>query len=528
MKILNSALMQKLKKSKRENMPFSEINYRQPYETENGRIDNSQIPLFINLIFYLLTFGIFFRFHLSIDSYSTLYNILELPFHQVSSGRFFGALISFLLTRLGINVVLHQWFSTALLILSLSASTTILTLNFFHQKLSNLQRIIINLAFLIPGISVFFTEWFMFPEASYQIGIGLFLCVLAIIEVQRHKSLSSLLAFVLLFLSLSIYQVFVEFFVIYAFCFICRDMGTAIVKKTIFRIVSFISIALGASILNIVVAKIVSNLFNVPMSTRSAVFSVDVIKENITKLLALQPHLWKTGLGLLPKYIMLIFFLLLVGFVFHTVLLKGNLAIKQKLIFLCLFAISLITSFVPHYISPAFWPAPRTLIALFACFALAILFVNLYSKNQIVLYFLLIICFLFISINYAKIQRIGEDQIITNALDKSFALTIDEAIRDYESANNFKVSKIVTQNDASPQYGYYQYVENITYDTNVSARVASWSTVPMINFYTGRNLVQFAGDPAVFEEKLNLDNMDALDLSKQVYFEEDTLYLVVY
>ena len=433
-----------------------------------------------------------------------------------------------MLSKVGINIVLHQWVSTAVLILSLGVSTTILSSNFFCKKPEVLQLILVNLAFNIPVISVFFTEWFMFPESSYRIGLGLFFCVIAINEVQSFKPLKLIISLIFLFLSIGIYQVFVEIFVIFAFCFICRELDVAKVKITLSRIAYVLSIALGASLLNIGMSKIVGRVFGVTMSERSAVFTLKVIKGNIIKLWGIQPRLWNSGLGLLPKYTLLVFFLLLVAFVLYTFFATDSLKNPHKIIFLCMLAISLIITFAPHFISPSFWPAPRTLIALFACFTLTIIFISLNNKNQIVLHYLLIICILFISINYVKIQKMGEDQFITNALDKNFSLTIDKAISDYEAASNVKVSKIAIRNDVSPLYGYYQYVENITYDINRSSRWISWATVPMINFYSGRDLTQITGDQAIFEEILTLENMDMLDLDKHVYFDGDILYLVIY
>lgn len=485
-----------------------------------------------NTILTTIAYGLFFQLKFTADTYWHIYSTAEdLLFGHMSMGRPLAAIITFLLRNMGIIDGLDQAPYVISLVLAIGVCSTALffQISRYIDLESRLHFCIVELASLLFFVNVFFVSWFMYTEASMLMALGSVCSIFAAIVIANvEKPICKYgLAFILLLMSICLYQVFMETFVIASCIFLVQKYNLNNPKECIKEIVKVLLLTLVAVCVNLSLTKYLCHIFEVPLSDRTASFTVGLIYDNIQNVIAFHPRLWVESVFLLPPYALLISFGLVISiYVFLVFARKCNLL--ETLVYLFVVIGSYFLVFSPHYISPIFWPVERTLFPLFAIFSMIIVIILQLTNKRPVLLTILTISLCFFCLNVIEIQDIASDQQITNSIDEEYAKMIDSAVSEYENNSNNIVAYIGIANDSDPSYGYYSQVDKIIYDTNVTARTHDWSFLPMLNYYTNRNYIMVDVPDDVYAEYFENRNWDLYDPSQQLVFVYDTLYICVY
>lgn len=491
-------------------------------------INKMNIFLFYVLMI-IITYAIFTSPHFSIDTY-TVATMSNLPNHFIGDGRLVTALATWILSSINFIPSYNQIFSIGTLIGCLAIGmhlVTIYWIDLMETPVSLLDIVLVSAGLLIAGINVFVAELFMFPELSFMFGIGILLVIIAAKHLDKNNDFFGfIISFILLLIALNIYQVLFEIFIIVSFYFL---LPRVIDRQEHYwrRICLIISLALISSLASIYLSKFVSHILQIPLGPRTATLNIHQFLQNVDNVIKLQFPLWKNGLLLFPNYVLLAFVICLTMLLLFNIL-KDPVHISRIFFLAVIFIFSYAIIFSPHLISTIFWPAPRTMIALFFFFALFAFYFSSVVKSIQQRRFVILLFVLFFIVNVIQIQQIGANQKISNALDKQFALMVADAIMEYENATGNKVTKFATRNDSSPLYGYYSIVKYVTYETNVSARITDYSVIPMINYYTGLNLSSAPMDPEIYETQFQNKNWDEFVPEEQMFFVGDTLFMIQY
>jgi hypothetical protein len=190
--------------------------------------------------------------------------------------------------------------------------------------------------------------------------------------------------------------------------------------------------------------------------------------------------------------------------------------------------INYLVVFLPHLLTSTLWMAPRTIIGIFHFISSIYMIILLFPLSKRYERFISIILSIFLVINIMQISNIGINVFSSNKIDKEIIQVISNKILKYENANDLKVKKIAIAKDAEPQYGYYDNVNYIRFDTNIRALAVDWAIIPAINFYCNKEYTSIAMPVEIYNKYFLGKNWDFFDQDEQLLFIGDTLYLISY
>ena len=499
----------------------------------NSSIKISKIHIFcVNILITSVVYGLFFQMKFTVDTYVHIYSTAEhiLSVHM-SMGRPLAAVITFFIRKLGINDGLNQMPYVVSLVLAIGICSTAIVFEINkYSRLDNITKIVLaEIASLVIFINVFFVSWFMYTEASVLMALGAICSVFAAIIVTNVEKpiLRYTISFCLLLMSICLYQVFMALYVIISCMFLLLKHNSNSAQKCIGEIVVVLLITLAAIFANLSLTEALCQRLDIPLSNRTASLNPELVFDNVRKIVEFQPFLWLKSMLLMPKYTLLIPFCLVLGISLSLVLTKKN-SILKKLTYILVLIGTYILVFSPHLVSPVFWPAERTLFPLFAIFALMVVVILSSTNKRVVLSTILIVSLCFSSLSIIEIQDIASDQQTTNSIDEEYSKLIASEIAEHEFNTGIEVKYIGVVGDIAPSYGYYDQVDKIVYDTNVTARAYDWTFLSMLNYYTNKNYTQKEVPEDVYTEFFENRNWDLFDPSEQFVFMDDSLYICYY
>ncbi len=489
----------------------------------------TQIIFLINLFIITITYGMFIKDHFSVDSYNLIYDTTAK--HFLISGRIYTYILTLLFYKFNINLTLNQSVFSVILIFCISISTTVLLkiIIRYINKINIKKLIMIDMAILISFINVFFLEWFLYPESTFFFGIGLVLAITAIyIVINSRNFLHIMLSFILLMISMGIYQANLSIFIIYSLTICLLKNNFDFNKKMVNQGMIILLIGMLNSILNMLVLKLIYILNLAPKSERAPSIDLNIIKENILGILKQQLSILNNACDLLPKFSVLFFMIIIFIQLIYSVIKNRN---NKKSIVLLISVIFINYSiiFAPHIFTSILWLAQRTLIGFFVFLSSIIVIIIFYSceKNRIFNNVLLISLVLFLTLNLIQIQNIGVNHISSNKIDQEYAEIINKEIEKYEKENNLEVKYIATKNDINPTFNYNS-VEYTLYDTNVRAYVTPWADVNMINYFGGKKYKKIDMNTEIYDKYFKDKDWEYFNPKEQFIFKGDTLYLMLY
>lgn len=482
----------------------------------------------INILITSLTYGMFLQMHYSVDSYAIIYNNAGQQY--LMQGRVISYFLNSILNVLNFNPTLNQKVLTLSLIICIAISmTTLINILYKLFEEKNIEKwIALHIIIFISFLNVFLLEWFLYPEITLFLGIGLVSTVFGIwILSINDRIINIFIGFILLNISMGIYQANLGIFIIYslAICFI-KNKGN-LNRTSIVSSIKILSIGALTSIFNILILKILVYSGIAPKSDREPNLGFEIIKNNILGIFEAQKNIWSNTYKFLPKYILIIFVCTII-FITIYLLRKNKLNLKNIIYIISIVLINYLIIFVPHIFTSILWIAQRTIISFFTFISFLCLIALFYSQNNKKTYLLLVsTSVIFLTINFISIQLIGSNHIASNKIDREFSILINNEIEKYEKEYGITIKNIAAECDTQPTYSY-QDIKYCIYDTNVRAFVTQWANVNMISYYSNRYYNKVEMDKEIYDEHFKGRNWNDFNIDEQLIFKDDTLYLIIY
>lgn len=462
----------------------------------------------------------FLTFHLSIDDYHSLYNYPSIFEIQCSQGRHLMVLLSRLFIRLGVDIIRHQSFlmSAGILLMGWIAYRIFAAYSSLKPSLTLFDRLLMMIGISIIVFNCYCAEIFTFSAFCFFYPLTLFFAVqAAIVLVEKTTSLRFLWSFLLLLLSVFIYQTCATAFLGLAILFSIVVDSEKPIQDWLCSLTKILGMYFSAGLLNLLSIKF--------FSQQSYAQTKDLSPgknfwENISAIIK-----WIEPI-LLDSYHMLPRFFLLAAVLGLLILLAIRKEKKPLMQALCLSFLIIGASLAPHLIVNAVWVVPRTVIMISAIpgfILLAGISNSGWASWQKGSIFTISAIYLIIGLN--SLNAVSISQIATNRQDQMEARIICHEIEKQEHQRKTRVIRICFGFDPLPSYSYPG--EIAFGDINVRAMRVSWSRPGLFKFATGRDFEMTIADGNAFQELFGNRNWDLYD-SEQVIVQQDTAYVAVY
>lgn len=496
----------------------------------------------VQSILFVMIYGIMLIPRFSTDSYavffytnSSLNGILELG----RTGTYF---LDRILLALGVNSVTLSPLFTAVFILTLSWSASMLLSLLkpaFHRP-NLLTLLFLEFGVLLAYANIYFAELFFFSDVALMYTFAvLFLTLALILFFHRFRIAGTILALVCLYLSLSFYQAFLGFFMIFGSMLILirHDIsGTPWTKqnaKPLFLdFLRLIVVGGGGSGANVLVLGFLTTI-GFTSSRGPALHMADILN-SIQQTSGQFLYYYPAGYpNYLPGSLKIIFIL---SSLILLCLLEDSFSSGREyypfssviITFLVLFA-GFLSAFAPHFIAKSVWVTPRSICSFFAIFTvMAVVIAYNHSRNGKAMPFAgTVVVLLFLAVNIVCIQGIALDQMEVNRQDKREAEEIIQLIQEYEKESGQRVDTISWRRDSQ----YIRTHPGIQYtfmDMNIRAGARAWSLVGCIGYYAGRQFRSENMPDEILAAYFPGQEWDCFQPEEQIRFEGNKMYLMVY
>ena len=289
----------------------------------------------------------------------------------------------------------------------------------------------------------------------------------------------------------------------------------------------------GASVVNVLTLRLLgmAGFYSdrAPASDLSGIF--DSVRQAVQQFAAYYPWGYPSYLpGVLKMVFILsgpvLLYLLADSFDKHS---RERYPLPSILVTLAVLAVGFLLVFAPHLVANNVWMPPRSIFSFFALFTfMAVVTGYNYVRNgKSVSLAVPVVLLVLLTANIMVIQGIALDQVNVNRLDKAEAEEIVRHIREYEAENGQTVDTISWRTDSE----WTRTRPEIKYafmDMNVRAGGRSWSLIDCIGYYAGRRFRSEAMPEEVWADHFQGQEWDCFVPEEQIWFEDGTMYLMVY
>ena len=496
-------------------------------------------------IIVFLAYQVFLSERFECDSYAH-FGMTQLKTAMLHLGgyRFVPAIFMWLYSLAGVLDIEAQLFNSALHLVCLSLSSTLLFLAFMKKfgSVSWAKLLLLAVSVTLFYVNPFIAALALFPETGAFIGVGfVFVTLAAIFASRKITVLNAILSFVFLSFALGTYQPFIGFFAFAAFSLMLAEHGLHLSKQTFFHSFYLILLLAFGSVANILLGKALCGLFGAALNNRASDFSLQVIFSNIKYILEQQSSVWNGLQHTTPRLLgFAVVALLLIGIAvfFCARSVKKILAKELRLggfIRDILFSIAVLvfcyaSVFAPFVVASTVFLPARAILSLFGLFLLLAVMLASVTESRVAhlaasatVGVLLLFCLL-------GVTRMAVEQHMVNALDGEYVNQVSAKIDAYELATGEQITKIAMKNDLHPTYGYASVERYCApYKTMMnSARITDWSQVMLIKVISGRDLKRVSMPEDILTEHFAGKDWDSFVPEEQMVFEGDTLYVVTY
>lgn len=528
---------QKATREKKQNKLQELMGRRVEPETLTfGRIFIAQVVLF----FAIYAIMLIPRF--STDAYSAYFNFVNGKFNAfLSSGRVGTHLLYRALIEMGLNSVILSPLFTAVFILTVSWSAAVLLsmLKPYFPSPSWLTVLLLELGVAAAYANVYVGELYFFSDVALMYTFAfLFLTLSVRLFFLRNQVVGTILAVVCLFCSLSFYQAFLGFFILFGSMLLLlrhdisgmRGSGPD-VRRFVLDMVRLAAVGGGGSLGNmLMMSRLAAAGYNV--SRGPSLQIAEII--GITRQAMVQfRYFYPAGC---PEYFTGLsrFILVLAGPVLLCLLVlsfakRGGISLFSIVITLAVLFCGLLAVFAPHFISQSVWVSPRSICSFFTLFTVVAVVIgyNYAHAERAMPWAAATVMLLLLAVNIVGIQGIALDQMAVNRQDKAEAEEIVRRIRSYEEESGKTVTTISWTQDSR----YTKTHPGIKYtlmDMNVRAGARSWSLVDCIGYYAGYRFKSKTMPKEIQEKYFSGMEWDSFSPEEQIVFKGDTMYLMVY
>ena len=490
------------------------------HNLDRQRIKHFLIVFLINLL-ALSPLIIFSHVHISEDAYAYLMNNDWAAVEwYVGSFRYFGALVTSLISLTGHNPIVNPSLDIVFYIIISAFVITLLSIYIF-KLLKHTNKlflfVLIEFALLITVTNVWYSNILTFAECIAFDAIGLLFCFLSIyIYSSRNSLISRITASVLFICSAACFQQFIPVFAIYTILILCIKQSQSdkkgIKELLLFYLKPFLFIVIN-SVLYYLIGIGIQKILNITPNSRASM-SLQTVIDNV-KYFIKQQHSFFKGRGFFSSEILTVCYLMVfVIFIFSLIMFWRKSRQTAKTIFIGLsFVAAYICAYLPGLVSTSH--GTRTICALFSVFALfAIGAVALY-QHKITSAILACVLFLVFALNVYKTVNMEVVQIIGNTNESTYADGIAYEIEKFEVSNGVKIKKIGVCYDKTPDIN----AKEIYHDYDAEAIIYLHIKHPIEFVEVPKDIIQNN-----FAEK----DWTSYDAEEQIVFDKNTAYVCVY
>ena len=468
------------------------------HNLDRQRIKHFLIVFLINLL-ALSPLIIFSHVHISEDAYAYLMNNDWAAVEwYVGSFRYFGALVTSLISLTGHNPIVNPSLDIVFYIIISAFVITLLSIYIF-KLLKHTNKlflfVLIEFALLITVTNVWYSNILTFAECIAFDAIGLLFCFLSIyIYSSRNSLISRITASVLFICSAACFQQFIPVFAIYTILILCIKQSQSdkkgIKELLLFYLKPFLFIVIN-SVLYYLIGIGIQKILNITPNSRASM-SLQTVIDNV-KYFIKQQHSFFKGRGFFSWR-------------------KSRQTAKTIFIGLS-FVAAYICAYLPGLVSTSH--GTRTICALFSVFALfAIGAVALY-QHKITSAILACVLFLVFALNVYKTVNMEVVQIIGNTNESTYADGIAYEIEKFEVSNGVNIKKIGVCYDKTPDIN----AKEIYHDYDAEAIICLHIKHPIEFVEVPKDIIQNN-----FAEK----DWTSYDAEEQIVFDKNTAYVCVY
>lgn len=503
-----------------------------------GRIFAAQAVLFFAV------YAIMLAPRFSTDSYSVFFNLSMGRLNAyLNSGRTGAYLLYRALMALGLDAVgLSPVFTAVfLLVVSWSAAVLLSMLRPYFASPNRLTVLLLELGVLLAYANIYVAELYFFSDVALNYAFAAFFMTLAVrLFFLRSPIVGTVLAAVCLFVSLSFYQAFLGFFMIFGAMLVLLQHDISGVRGTersvrrfAFDLLRLAAAGAGGSLANmLVMSRLTAAGYD---TSRGPALGLAEIADIIDQVGAQLRYYYPMGY---PRYLtgLLKFIFVLAGPVLLCLLAVSFFKDDEKAypfssaaITLAVLFCGLMSVFAPHFLSQSVWVTPRAICSFFAVFTAAAAVIGYhYARDEKSMpWAAATALLLLLAVNVVGIQGIALDQLKINRLDKAEAEEIVRRIESYEEESGQTVTTISWMRDSryTPTHPGVKYT---FMDMNVRAGARSWSLVDCIGYYAGRRFQSETMPGEIREQYFSGMEWDAFRPEEQIVFEGNEMYLMVY
>ena len=475
----------------------------------------------VNAIILVIAWGGMFRRAFNCDTLAHMVNAWGDIEHRMTHGRYLSAFQDWLLYQMGLSTASHTGI-TAMVEVALLAFAVCILQSCFEEKIGKPSGIYEQLAwtaiFSLVFTNVLFAESFMFGECALMFGIAYLLAALGIWAFTRRKYG---LAFLFFILSTLEYQTAVIYAAIVLSAWIFIDSECRITVKTVILEIVCGVITIGAGVLNMLSLSLLARLGVVKEAARSA--DVHDWVQKAAKCMTDLGQVLLNSRGLLPK----------VGLPFMVLCIAMGIVIwkfwKEKKLYAIIYYILLVVGMIAMvYLLPMLQPDTRTYPRIIWTFysMQAMLFLIAFwlmtKKGKEVLCY---ICGAYLLVQILFCNIIVTNHMVSNTLDKTYAMMVYEKIVEYEEETGQEVKKLAVANDIDCPFSY----NNVYYKTDqINERALGTVSNTMVNIASGREFEKVPMDETVYQTYFGDQNWDYFDASEQLVIIGDTAYWMIF
>lgn len=494
------------------------------------------ILFLINLAIIIASYSIYvFNFHYGPDTFSTTEVEEDIASINLRNSRIVHFALYSVLGMLGFDVDTSMlMFFQILLSIVIAIITTGITLIF--NKLFSSQNILRTcivdcLALMLFINPCFLAGWYYFPETLFGDSFSTFITFCAIwawCSTKRSLLKRAIISFILLLISLEMYQIYIEPYVIICLAFTMMSHKFKFDKKCVIEIAVLLVLTFIAGLIVMFISK---TLLAAGLATRSFADSPGSIIDSVINALGSQKLVWGTMVGTMPKFV-LIAFILVMAVIFAVGQIRKKRTAKELArdivcTILC-FAIIWFVIFFPDIIT---WNAfmARTVIGAFALvFALGMFALFSFEGNRAITIAIGAISLAMLALLFVNNLQIQIGTLQENEKEISEMTAVLDAISEYEDQTGNEVTEIRYGYDAYP-LGEYKDVVRSTPDINLRCLAKSWFVEYALNYYApggGYDISQMTSEEKA--KYIGGSNWDSFNPDDQVFFDRDACYYIVY
>ena len=475
----------------------------------------------VNAAVLVIAWGGMFRRSFNCDTLAHMVNTEQDMAIMMSHGRYLVALQDWLLYQVGLSTTTHTGITAMAEVVLLALAVCILQ-HCFEVKIGKPSGIYENLAWIFISSlffsNVLFAESFMFGECALMFGMAYLLAAAGIWAFTGKRYGLALLLFLL---STMEYQAAVIYAAIVLSAWIFIDSECRITVRTILMEIVCGLMTIGSGVLNIISLSLLAKLGLVMEAGRSA--DIRNLTEKAAICLRDLGQILVDSRGLLPKICLPLLMLCIAA---GAVIWKFW---KEKRFYAIAYYILLVAGMLAmvYILSMTQYDTrtyPRFIWTFYVVQAMLFLiaFWIMSKKGREVLCY---ICGAYLLIQILFCNIIVSNHMVSNTLDKTYAMMVYEKIVEYEEETGQEVKKLAVANDIDCPFSY----NNVYYKTDqINERALGTVSNTMVNIVSGRNFEKIPMDETVFRTYFADQNWDYFDASEQLVIIGDTAYWVIF